>query len=205
MGSPGNIGKPQLPLAQATWVVAFMRGVNGRLCPPGGRSEWRLQQRAHPERWKWIHVKTPNVYWKHANLNIDINYILYVYTHTCLSQSFAHIRRKGEITRLLARFLKWCWIMCTRSIECNYSSLPPGYKKDQRQHLFWPRLKCQGGTWRPEGLAIKCTFEALFLPRLSHLVNVCKSKIFLWNDITFIQSPAVIEILHIYASFPPYK
>lgn len=72
--------------------------------------------------------------------------------------------------------------MCTRSIECNYSSLPPGYKKDQRQHLFWPRLKCQGGTWRPEGLAIKCTFEALFLPSLSHLVNVCKSKIFLWKD-----------------------
>lgn len=92
------------------------------------------------------------------------------------------------------------WIMCTKSIECNYynySSLPPGYKKDQRQHLFWPRLKCQGGTWRPEGLAIKCTFEALFLPSSSHLVmNVCKSKIFS-ETITFIKNPPVIEFLHI--------
>lgn len=67
---PGDLGGS---LHAWSWWPALSTRWPFGVASPAASSPWG---------WKWIPVKTPDLYLKHANLNIDINYIcIYIYIH----------------------------------------------------------------------------------------------------------------------------
>ena len=149
-----------------------MSGINSWSSPPGSRSQWRLQDGTDPcdagRLWRktcgWMPEHWELLAW---NLTyIDTSKLRYLEGDSIPFPNH-HVRYLGgrfyKPRQHPSNMVAYILISTVPCIVYKSYYSPTREPPSTTKRFDAPRVKCQGGTWSPEGLAIKCTFGPVLL------------------------------------------